>query len=61
MKRVDSVKAKLSTNFSYTSSKGTLWSVKEINLGQIMGSAMLLYLLGRVLLEVTQAENIIGS
>lgn len=61
MKKVDSVKAKLSTHFSYTRSEGTLWSLKEINLGQIMESAILLYLLGGVLMEVTQAENIIGS
>lgn len=61
MEKVDSVKAKLSTNFNYTRSKGILWSLKEINLGQIMGSAILLYLLDRVLMEVTQAENIIGS
>lgn len=61
MKKVDSVNAKLSTYFSYTKSEGTLWSLKEINLGQIMESAILLYLLGGVLMEVTQAENIIGS
>lgn len=61
MKKVDSVNAKLSTYFSYTRSEGTLWSLKEINLGQIMESAILLYLLGGVLMEVTQAENIIGS
>lgn len=61
MKKVDSVNAKLSTYFSYTRSEGTLWSLKEINLGQIMESAILLYLLGGMLMEVTQAENIIGS
>lgn len=61
MKKVDSVNAKLSTYFSYTKSEGTLWSLKEINLGQIMESAILLYLLGGMLMEVTQAENIIGS
>lgn len=61
MKKVDSANVKLSTYFSYTRSEGTLWSLKEINLGQIMESAILLYLLGGVLMEVTQAENIIGS
>lgn len=60
MKKVDSVKAKLSTHFNYTRSESTL-SLKEINLGQMMGSAILLYLLDGVLMEVTQAENIIGS
>lgn len=51
MQKVES-ESQATYKLNYTGSKGAWGSLREINVGQIMGSATLCYLFDRVFMEV---------